>query len=201
MNAIHQNPAVTNSSANFQNLSSPKGITFSIRKWFQRLSLVVVASTLLGNAKAALVDVGDGTIFDSDTSLLWLKDWNVLNSSGNWADSDSWAQQLSFASNSDWELPTRAQFQTLFNNAGSFANLNAIFTNIQSGFFYWTKEEQVPGSRAYIYKPSTNFTSDDPEGGSLFRVAVTTGVPEPTAATLLVAGLFAMGGRSRSRKQ
>ena len=39
---------------------------------------------LTGAAQAALVNLGDGTVKDTNTNLIWLQDWNV-NGQQNWA--------------------------------------------------------------------------------------------------------------------
>ena len=44
-------------------------------------------------AKADLVDMGDGTIYDTDTGLSWLRDAG-MGGLRTWADANNWADGL-----------------------------------------------------------------------------------------------------------
>jgi len=66
---------------------------------------------------AALMDMGDGTIYDTDIQLSWLKDANYAMTSGydadgrmSWAAANTWANSLNdfggFAGLTGWRLPT-----------------------------------------------------------------------------------------------
>jgi cysteine-rich repeat protein len=60
-----------------------------------------------------LVDMNDGTVYDKDTQLSWLKDANTAGTVMNWAQANTWASSLNagngFAGLSGWRLPTTAQ--------------------------------------------------------------------------------------------
>lgn len=57
------------------------------------------------NAQATLIDNTDGTVTDSATNLMWLK--NTQQSGWlNWASAVTWADNLVFAGHDDWRLPS-----------------------------------------------------------------------------------------------
>src|SRR3972149_10605302 len=54
---------------------------------------------------ATLIDMGDGTIYDDDLQLSWLKNANT-NGLMNWSAANTWADNLVFATFDNWRLPT-----------------------------------------------------------------------------------------------
>ena len=83
-------------------------------------AVLISAFTFLSPAHAILFDNGDGTITDTDTNLMWLKDMNLTNTESYddnlygfdtngallWSDAIDWADSLDFANHTDWRLPT-----------------------------------------------------------------------------------------------
>jgi len=78
--------------------------------------LKLLALALLGlmstASQAALVDRGNGLVYDSDLNITWLKDANLAQTSlydadgrMSWTAANAWAEQLNFAGFSDWRLP------------------------------------------------------------------------------------------------
>ncbi len=65
------------------------------------------------SAQAMLVDMHDGTIYDTDTQLSWLKDGNAAGTTMTWAQAVAWAAGLNagsgFAGFTDWRLPATTQ--------------------------------------------------------------------------------------------
>lgn len=81
---------------------------------YQIKSLFVAAalSLLTFTAEAALIDRGNGLIYDNDLNITWLQDANFAKTSEfdndgrlSWADANAWAEQLTVAGFSDWRLP------------------------------------------------------------------------------------------------
>ena len=77
------------------------------------ISAVVLGLALSTSASAALIDRGNGLIYDSDQDLTWLQDANYAKTSGydadgemSWSDAKTWAENLSFGGYDDWRLPT-----------------------------------------------------------------------------------------------
>lgn len=162
---------------------------------FQLRFLIAVLGMALGagSAHAALVDLGDGTVRDTDTNLIWLQDWNV-NGLANFANQTAWAENLVFAGHSDWVLPDRAAFIALATAYAPLTPANTPFTNIVANGGYWTSTVAVPGVSAWNFTPPWGFSAPDPVNGELFGVAVrsgntTAGVPEPQTLALVLAAL------------
>ncbi len=82
----------------------------------KRLRVVCSSLLILGlssTAQAALVDRGNGMIYDSDQNLTWLQDANYARTSGYhatgwmaWSAAASWAAGLNVGGYTDWRLPT-----------------------------------------------------------------------------------------------
>jgi len=86
----------------------------------RRASFLMTLILVLGlsvSAHAALVDMGDGTIYDTDRQLSWLQDANYALTSGypsvnglmTWSEAMTWADNLFFAGFNNWRLPFTPQ--------------------------------------------------------------------------------------------
>ena len=90
----------------------------------KRLTVLAAVLTIVFgfvvSAHAVLVDMKDGTIYDTDTQLTWLKDANYAKTSGydadglmTWDATITWVESLNaasgFAGFTDWRLPTTTQ--------------------------------------------------------------------------------------------
>lgn len=86
-----------------------------LKRW---MAVLPVALGLAGAAQAALIDRGNGMIYDSTLNITWLKNWNQAAGSSfdngsstsdgrmTWASANAWAEGLNFGGFSDWRLPT-----------------------------------------------------------------------------------------------
>lgn len=153
-----------------------------------------------GAAQAALISLGDGTVKDSNTNLIWLQDWNLLGQ-GNWGTQNERANVLTFAGSSDWALPTISELRALFD---AYNDLTAVsnFKNVRSDG-YWSSTEDPSGTRAeYLY--STNaFGLSVGKTFVLSAVAVRPGgvvAPVPEPQTLALA-LLALGVTAAVRRR
>ena len=76
------------------------------------LSILVMVFGLSVTAQAVLVDMNDGTIYDTDTQLSWLQNANTAGAM-TWANANAWAASLNsgsgFAGLTGWRLPTTTQ--------------------------------------------------------------------------------------------
>jgi len=159
---------------------------------------------LTGAAQAALVSLGDGTVKDTNTNLIWLQNWNV-NGLQNWSAQKAWAETTldGFAGSTDWRLPEISEYAALFT---AYGDLTAVtnFTNVQSAG-YLSGTEVAPGVvRAFqaFTGRQGNFFNDS----WLYAVAVrpgdvTASVPEPQTLALALLALSAtvVARRRRSR--
>lgn len=180
-------------------------------------------------AQASLVNLGDGTVWDSATNLVWLKDWNV-NGLADPNAQYAWAQDLVFAGASNWVLPGWAQMETVRNHAPSFAAVDAIFDHV-SNDYYWSSTGAAPdqcyGDNLPAKGGSPGGINDFPWGYSMrsgvtdcvtdvlrwsttgllqSAVAVRTGgvlatVPEPQTLLLSLLGLGALGLARRQGRE
>ena len=70
------------------------------------------AAVLAANTHAALIDRGNGLIYDNVLDVTWLIDANYAGTTSGtdgtlyWGEALSWADELEYAGYSDWRLPT-----------------------------------------------------------------------------------------------
>lgn len=171
----------------------------SLKTWAAAAAILAMT----GAAQAALVSLGDGTVKDTNTNLVWLQDWNV-NGLQNWTTQRDWALGLDFAGSTDWRLPGIGEYQALFT---AYGDLSAVtdFTNVQRLGRYWSGTEFTPGAAAYHFYPGFGGSVFVPEDELYFAVAVrpgdvTASVPEPQtlALALLALGATVVARRRRS---
>ncbi|MGB2714381.1 MAG: DUF1566 domain-containing protein [Vicinamibacterales bacterium] len=135
------------------------------------------------SVSCGLTDNGDGTITDTCTKLMWLKDANYARTTGvsadgtmRWTNAMNWADGLQFGGYADWRLP-KSKFPDLNCRPGAtpFIGVNCTgselaqlfhlgrvslgspgpFTNIgERGFYYWTQSE-FSTQRAWILRMDT----------------------------------------------
>ena len=154
----------------------------------------------LGSAQAAVIDRGNGTVYDSTSNLTWLQDWNV-NGLQNWQTASAWAEGLTFAGSSEWVLPSTDAYGSLVAQVGNLS-ISSHFTNVQSGGFYWTSKVESPGyPAAWVYRADYLTFYLPPQSSLYGAVAVHAGdvpaVPEPQTYAMLLVGLCALAGVAR----
>jgi len=157
---------------------------------------------LTGTAQAALVSLGDGTVKDTNTNLIWLQDWND-NGAADWFTQQAWAEGLDFASSTDWRLPEIGEYGALFTAYGDLTKV-AEFTNVQSAL-YWsgTDASTPPGSAWLVVGPTNGGVLAGFQNGEFHAVAVRAGdvvaVSEPQTLALTLMALGAMVAARRRR--
>ncbi len=131
-----------------------------------------------GELLGRFTDMGNGTVRDNDTGLIWLKNANAF-SPANWDDAMTAAATLDegdFAwltdgsSEGDWRLPTKEEYELFVDNTytnpalsnaagdGKWSEGDA-FTNVQSDY-YWSSTEGV-ASTAYTVYLGVGYVYDD----------------------------------------
>jgi hypothetical protein len=82
-------------------------------KAWKSLAAAGTMSALTGAAQAALIDRGNGMIYDSALDITWLADMNYARTSGadadglmQWQAAQTWASNLVHGGYSDWRLPS-----------------------------------------------------------------------------------------------
>jgi len=75
-----------------------------MRRIFSPTIVLITLFALTGITHAILIDMEDGTIYDTDLQLTWLKDAG-MGGLRNWYDALNWADNLVFAGFDNWRLP------------------------------------------------------------------------------------------------
>ena len=155
------------------------------------VALVMLVLCTLCSAHAALIDRGNGMIYDTDLNITWLKDANYPYTSGSveiqamtWNDAMTWVANLNYRGITGWRLPTTPlgtlsqseQYRTpgqgemghLYNNdginggsPGPFINLTISTWGSDNARFYWTSTTG-PDSFGAQTAVIFNFSSPNP---------------------------------------
>ncbi len=98
-------------------------------------------------------DIGDGTIFDTQTQLMWMKKdyWQLEAQWVNWYTAQEFVQRMNnkrFASHTDWRLPSPEEASGLYERRkrnqdkdGDKIFMDRIFPQ-GSGWATWTSEDK-----------------------------------------------------------
>ncbi len=161
-----------------------------LKKWLPAAITVLMA----GAAQGALINLGDGTVKDTETNLIWLQDWNV-NGQANWSTQKAWAEDLTFAGSDAWVLPEIDEYFALVINYGLLWELPS-FTNVQLGD-YWSGTDDLRGDPGFAWSISLSGNRIlGPSNLAFYAVAVrpgnvTASVPEPQTLALALLALSA----------
>ena len=119
-------------------------------------------------------DLGDGTVLDMDTGLIWLKDANCFGYM-DWDDAMAVAAGLEDgecgltdgSAAGDWRLPTKEEWEAFV--AGVYPN--NLYTNPDlcnaAGTGQWSEGDAFTGVQSYHYWSSTEYAADP---GGAWRV-------------------------------
>lgn len=178
----------------------------TMKRWPTRAAAMALCALMgtAGVAQAALVSLGDGTVKDTNTNLIWLQDWNV-NGLADWNSQMAWADNLSFAGSSDWALPSLDEFQALFDAYGNVSQV-AEFSNMPPSYsVFWSRTEFMGGG--VYFSAHSGYDGDAGKGFSFNAVAVRMAGPDvdpggtvPEPQTLALA-LLALGATAAARRR
>ena len=130
-------------------------------------ALLAAGMGMAGEASAALIDRGNGLIYDSDLNITWLQDANYAKTSGhdadglmNWTAATAWAANLSYGGYDDWRLPTTTDTGTSgcdfgYNGTDCGYNVNPSTSELAHLFF-------VELGNLSAYDTSSNFRGGSP---------------------------------------
>ena len=169
-------------------------------------AVLVAGLGLAGSASATFISLGNGTIRDTTTNLVW--EQNTNHGPFNWAGAVNYANTLPLAGGG-WHLALIGELQGLYNDlsaAGVCTGLNCTgsiggFTGIQP--VYWSGTEVIPGLNARLFLFASGVQLGLSENLQLSAWAVRSGnvaaVPEPQTVALLLFGLGLLGWRTKRR--
>ncbi len=107
-----------------------------ITKNFEKLYYVIYVRDNPEYGKNNFTDNQDGTITDTATNLMWMKQDsgtvfvnNNKNGAMNWEQALKWAQNLEYAGYSDWRLPNAKELQSIVDYSRSPATTNSAAIN------------------------------------------------------------------------
>ena len=131
----------------------------TLKKTLPALLASALFTAAQGPANAALVNMNDGTIYDTSTQLTWLR--NAGLGGGTWSASNLWANNLVFAGFSDWRLPTAVVPDATCVNAFPVPNEPNAFgfncTGSELGYLYYTSLGNLAGDTSLNVADFTNF--------------------------------------------
>jgi hypothetical protein len=136
------------------------------------LCVGAIILSVMHTAQAALVDRGNGMIYDSSLNITWLQDANYAMTSGydndglmTWQESQNWVNQLSYGGYSDWRIagtanldsscsnetwPQGTQVNFGYNCSGSGNEMGHLYYNDLNGIAY---QNDWQGDAAYPTMP------------------------------------------------
>ena len=163
-------------------------------------AVAAAALCLAGSAQAALVTLGDGSVLDTETRLVWLEDWG-LRSFQSWATQTSWAENLTVAGSSDWHLPTIEQYATLY--AGlerDGLTPPSRFADVLPSAYWSSTDDPLSPTGAFWFFADTGLqvSASKDFGGYATAVRIYSPIPEPSSFALTALGLLAAGTGSPS---
>ncbi len=184
-----------------------------MKRIFILLSVLTMVIGLAVSAHGALIDMHDGTIYDTDTQLSWLKD---AGSGGlkTWSYAQAWAKSLNVADLTGWRLPAadpacnfaynctgselgHLYYTELGNVAGGPLNSTGPFANLQRDS-YWSGTEYDPNpNRAWYFYFGNGYQNAAIKDLYYFAWAVRPGA-RPVAALVPASGLNKLSPTART---
>jgi len=130
----------------------------TMKKFFLSLSILILSLSMVPMVSAALFDMGDGTVYDTDTNITWYKHPN--NNPMTWDQAMKWVAGLTVGGYSDWRLPTTPGKEYGYTNEGEMGRLYYdALGNDEDGLL--ANKGQLSELQPYDYWSSTEF-QDNP---------------------------------------
>ena len=190
--------------------------------------LGVLLFFLFASAQAALIDRGEGFIYDDVLDVTWAQNANI-NDLMDWSTAVAWADGYSqthsvYGTFDDWRLADMDvngddtivncssasealcrdnELGYLFYQNGITSSAPGLFTNVQSNP-YWSGTEYAPVTDgAWVFNFSIGFQSNGFKDSSIYALAVRSGdvaaVPVPAAVWLFGSALAGLGWMRRRK--
>ncbi len=194
----------------------------------RKIKVFVVFVLFLGwgaSAQAILIDNGDGTVTDTSSGLMWLKD-STLNQGVTWEAANAWAGSVTVGGFDDWRLASAldsnglactgancvdTEFGSLFytalgNMADSLVNSDVFIIDLDRTWFWTaTNSGQACGNFGcvdlpYYFQFETGLQSAGLWAVNPLNTWAVRSVTEPPVWALMGLGLFLVG-RQRVKRQ
>ncbi|MBC8413262.1 MAG: DUF1566 domain-containing protein [Nitrospira sp.] len=176
----------------------------------QLIYMIIISLTILAahnSSLAALLDRGNGMIYDEEINITWLQNANLADRTMTWHEAVNWADTLVYNDYDDWRLPALCTADTCNNDEMlHMFSINEIhsaatgpFINIKP-WLYWsgTAEDTNPDAAwRFNFKSGTSGTSSTELSRYAWAVrngdTITPVAPEPLSTTLFLTGSLVMG--------
>jgi len=123
-----------------------------MKRFYVFLMTLMLVFGISVSARATLIDMGDGTIYDDDLQLSWLQDANYARTSGydadgrmTWSAANTWADNLVFAGFDNWRLPTTLQPDASCGSQYGGISYDYNCTGSEMGHLYYTELGNLAG--------------------------------------------------------
>lgn len=96
------------------------------------------------------MDNGDGTVIDTYSGLVWLKNANLAGKKMTWKEAVAYCEKLNASGYSDWRCPTKEEMASLVKDYSAYTNWQESlgkegFEKVES--IYWTSSENTSDSK------------------------------------------------------
>ncbi len=115
------------------------------------------------------IDNGDGTVTDTMSKLMWVKECSYVKTRGclGWDKSKAYVDGLSTGGHDDWRMPTVAELKTLYSEEYSVPSFNQdgvvhyppVFAP-GGAYFYWSSWTDDMSDNARIFNFDRGFDQD-----------------------------------------
>ena len=109
------------------------------------------------------VDNGDGTVTDTKTGLIWLKDANYLGMAMNWEEAERACKLLAVVAGKVWRLPEVGELFSLldFSQYSPALAKGHPFENVQSSVYWSATTRAYNVSYAWVVHMSNGYVDSD----------------------------------------
>jgi hypothetical protein len=129
-----------------------------MKKFFVFLSVLILSFSMVLTVRADLLDMGDGTVYDTNLNITWYR--NPNNNYMTWDQAMKWAAGLTVGGYRDWRLPSTPGTVYGYTNEGEMGRLYFdTLGNGQDGPL--ANKGALPDIQPYDYWSSTEF-KDNP---------------------------------------